>query len=207
MKHQQSFLSNDCTSHLFKTLFPDSDIAKKFASARTKIKSIITGVLGSYAQKILLSELGTQPFSVSVDASNHNQLKLFPLIRFFNAKVGVQVRLLNLRSMPSETSQQIIDFIHTSLQENDLDLKQLTSFCADNAPVNFGGLHLSGQNNVCYRLKQRATQLIPVGYPAHILHNAAEKGSDCLTVDIETIVIKIASHFKSQTSRAVLQKP
>ena len=93
-----TFLSNDCTSHLFKTLFSDSDIAKKFASARTKTKSIITGVSGPYAQKILLSELGTHPFSVSVDASNHNQLKLFPLvIRFFNAKVGVQVRLLNLR--------------------------------------------------------------------------------------------------------------
>ena len=25
VKHQQSFLSNDCTSHLFKTLFHDSD--------------------------------------------------------------------------------------------------------------------------------------------------------------------------------------
>ena len=36
VKQQQSFLSNDCTSQLFKTLFPDSDIAKKFASARTK---------------------------------------------------------------------------------------------------------------------------------------------------------------------------
>ena len=176
VKHQQSFLSNDCTSLLFKTLFPDSDIAKKFASSRTKTKSIITGVLGPYAQKIFLSELGTQPFSVSVDASNHNELKLFPLvIRFFNAKVGVRVRLLNLRSMPNETSQQIIDFILTSLQENDLDLKRLTYFCADNAPVNFGRSQLSGQNNVFYRLKQRATQLSPVGCPAHILHNAAEK--------------------------------
>ena len=188
-----------CTSHLFKALFPDSDIAKKFALARTKTKSISTRVLGPYAQKILLSELGTQPFSVSVDASNHNQLKLFPLvIRFFNAK-----RLLNLRSIPSETSQQITDFIHISLQENDLDLKRLKSFCADNAPVNFGGSQLRGQNNVFYPLKQQATQLIPVGCPVHILHNAAEKGSDRLTVDIETIVIKICSHFKSQTSRAV----
>ena len=84
VNHQQSFLSNDCTSHLFKTLFPDSDAAKNFASPRTKTKSIITGVLGPYAQKLLLSELGTQPFAVSVDASNHNQLKLFLLvIRFF----------------------------------------------------------------------------------------------------------------------------
>ena len=187
--------------------FIQNTLPKKFASDRTKAKSIITGVLGPYAQKILLSELKTQPFSVSVDASNHNLLKLFPLvIRFFNAEVGVQVLLLNLRSMPSETSQQIIDFIHTSLQENDLDVKQLTSFCADNASVNFGGSQLNGKNNVFYRLSERATQLIPVGCPAHILHNAAEKGSDRLTVDIETIVMKIGSHFKSQTSRAVSLK-
>ena len=187
--------------------FIQNTLPKKFASDRTKAKSIITGVLGPYAQKILLSELKTQPFSVSVDASNHNLLKLFPLvIRFFNAEVGVQVLLLNLRSMPSETSQQIIDFIHTSLQENDLDVKQLTSFCADNASVNLGGSQLNGKNNVFYRLSERATQLIPVGCPAHILHNAAEKGSDRLTVDIETIVMKIGSHFKSQTSRAVSLK-
>ena len=184
---------------------------KKFASARTKTKSIITGVLDPYAQKILLSELGTQPFSVSVVASNHNQLKLFLLvIRFFNAKVGVQV--LNLRSMPSETLQQIIDFIHTSLQENDFLCRQDTRklwrsfFCANKTPVNFADSQLSGQNNVFYRLKQRATQLIPVGCPAHILHNAAEKRSDCLTIDIETILMKIGSHFKSQTSGAVSLK-
>ena len=90
--------------------------------------------------------------------------------------------------MPSETSQQIIDFIRTSLQENNLNVKQLTSFCVDNALINFAGLQLNEKNNVFYRLKQRATQLIPVGCPAHILHNAVEKGSDCLTVDIETIV-------------------
>ena len=172
---------------------------------KLKASSLVFFVLTP--KNILLSELGTQPFSVSVDASYHNELKLFPLvIRFFNAKVGVRVRLLNLRSMPNETSQQIIDFILTSLQENDLDLKRLTSFCADDAPVNFGGSQLSGQNNVLYRLKQRATQLIPVGCPAHILHNAAEKESDSLTVDIETIVLKIGSHFKSQTSRAVSLK-
>ena len=62
VKHQQSFLSNECTSHLFETLFPDSEIAKQFPSARTKTKSIIIGVLSPYAQKILLSELETQVF-------------------------------------------------------------------------------------------------------------------------------------------------
>ena len=124
VKHQQSFLSNDCTSNLFKAMFSDSSIAKKFSSARTKVASIITGVLAPLAQKTILSELGTQPFSISVDASNHDELKLFPLvIRYFNAKVGVRVRLLDLQSLPSESSSQIVNFISKSLQENSLDRK------------------------------------------------------------------------------------
>ena len=36
VKHQQSFLSNDCMYNLFKAMFSDSSIAKKFLSARTK---------------------------------------------------------------------------------------------------------------------------------------------------------------------------
>ena len=51
VKHQQSFHSNDYILQLFKTVFPDSDVAKTFSSARTKIASIITGVLAPYAQK------------------------------------------------------------------------------------------------------------------------------------------------------------
>ena len=54
-----------------------------------------------------------------------------------------------------------------------------------------------------YHLTEQKTYLIPVGCPAYmyILHNAAEKGKERLTVDIETIVFKIGSHFKSRTVR------
>ncbi|XP_077974479.1 uncharacterized protein LOC144430420 [Styela clava] len=143
----------------------------------------------------MLSELGDQPFSISVDASNHNEVKLFPLvIRFFSSRVGVRVRILDLRSMPCESSEQIMNFIVSSLEENGLELEKVTSFCADNAVVNFGGCKKKFN-----RLKERTSaRLIPIGCPAHILHNAAER----LPVDIETIVLKICSHFKSQTARA-----
>ena len=153
VKHQQSFFSNDCTSQLFKAIFPDSGVAKKFASAKTKTASIITGALAPYAQKKLLFDLGTQPFSV--DASNHNEVKLFSLvIRFFNAKAGVTVRLLDLRATPGETSEQIMNFILFSVKENELDLQLLTSFCADNAPVNFGGCNQGGKA-MCFIILQR----------------------------------------------------
>ena len=202
-KHQQSFLFDDCTTHLIKAIFSDSDIAKKFTSARIKTASIITGVLVPFAQKSLLSELGENPFSILIDASNHNEVKLFPLVvRLFSAKVGVRVRILDLQSMPCETSQQIMNFICSSLEENGLKLEDITSFCADNAPANFGGWQQKRKNNVFNRLQEKTSaRLIPIGCPAHILHNAAEKGVEKLTVDIKTIVLKICSHFKSQTSR------
>ena len=50
-------------------------------------------------------------------------------------------------------------------------------------------------------LRERKTCLIPVDCPDHILHNAAEKGTERLTVDVETIVLMVGSHFKSQTGR------
>jgi len=124
-KHQQSFISNDWTTNLIEANFTDSDIAKNFISARTKTASIITGVLAPFAHKLLLSdsELGEQPFSISTDASNHKEVKLIPLvISFFSAKVGVQMRILYLRPMPCETSQQTVSFICSSLEENGLRL-------------------------------------------------------------------------------------
>ena len=155
-KHQQSFLSNDCTTHLIKVIFSDSGIAKKFTSARTKTASIITGVLAAFAQISLLSKLGENPFSISIDASNHNEVKLFPLVvRFFSAKVGVRVRILDMRSMPCKTSQQIMNFICSSLEENGLKLENITSFCADNAPVNFGGWQQKEKNSVFNRLQEK----------------------------------------------------
>ena len=78
---------------------------------------------------------------------------------------------------------------------------QLTSFCADNAPVNFGGSSHGGKSIVFYHLTEQKIYRIPVGFPAHILHNFAEMVAERLTVEIKTIVLKIGSHFKSQTGR------
>ena len=52
-----------------------------------------------------------------------------------------------------------------------------------------------------YQKSDRKTYLILVGCPAHILHKTAEKGAERLTVDNETIVLKIGSDFKSHTGR------
>lgn len=44
--HNQPFASSDCCSSdaLFRTMFSDSDIAKKFGCGRNKVKAILTGL-------------------------------------------------------------------------------------------------------------------------------------------------------------------
>jgi DNA polymerase I-like protein with 3'-5' exonuclease and polymerase domains len=50
-------------------------------------------------------------------------------------------------------------------------------------------------------LKTKQTRLIPIGCPAHILHNAAKQATEQLSFDIESIAFKLQSHFKGSTKR------
>jgi hypothetical protein len=58
-----------------------------------------------------------------------------------------------------------------------------------------------GQKNVFKYLKEKSKILIPIGCPAHILHNAAQKAADRLPFDIEAIVLKLGSYFNGSTLR------
>ena len=63
-------------------------------------------------------DLGTLPFSISVDASDYNKVKLFQrVVKIFSAKVVVKASLLDLQSMPNETSEQMMSFIFSSIVE------------------------------------------------------------------------------------------
>jgi len=49
MKHYSSYKPADCTSVLFKTIFPDSKIAPKFSSVQTETEAIINLVILHHA--------------------------------------------------------------------------------------------------------------------------------------------------------------
>ena len=83
VKHHHSFLSMDCTSVLLKKIFPDSNAAKKFSSGRTKTEKVVSSVLAQYSIDTVLKSFEENDiayFGVATDGSNHNELKLFPII-------------------------------------------------------------------------------------------------------------------------------
>ena len=71
------------TSVLLKKIFPDFNVAKKFSSGRTNTEKVVTGILPQYSIDVVLKSFQENDiayFGVATDGSNHNELKLFPII-------------------------------------------------------------------------------------------------------------------------------
>lgn len=203
MAHNQTFRSLDCTSKLVRGLFEP-----KFSCARTKAEAIVKNVFAPYTIQELLRDLENIKFlALFTDSSNHKDIKLFPvLIRYFDSKLGVQLKLLDFVSLPGETSILVANAIFESVQKHKLQGK-VAAFCGDNAFVNFGGLQRRGTNNVYSRLKDVLKKpIVGVGCTAHIVHNTIQVAADQLPVDIEGIIIKIYGHFHIYTVRVASLK-
>lgn len=199
IKANQSYLSSDCASKLFRTCFE----LHKFHCARTKCEAIATNVFAPFARSIMKDELASRRYvTVSTDASNRGNIKMMPVVvRYFIPTEGVRIKLLEFGNEKGETSQIIATMVQESAQKNNLTGK-IVGFCGDNCPTNFGNVERGGANNVFYRLKQWIEELIGVGCAAHIVHNALKDGCDRMpSVDVECVVVKIYSYFYIHTIR------
>ena len=73
----------DYTSVLLQKIFSDTNVAKKFSSGRTNTEKVVTSALAQYSINAILKsyeENDIAYFGVATDDSNHNELKLFPII-------------------------------------------------------------------------------------------------------------------------------
>lgn len=198
-----SFQSSDCASKIFRSCFQ----MKKFTCSQTKCQAIVLNVIAPQVRKMLIEELKTCNFvSVSVDASNHGSIKIFPvLVRYFIPTAGVCVKVLEVSSEDGETSTIINDLIKKTAQKYDL-MSKIVALCGDNAKANFGGQTRGGTNNVYYRMKQWLPHLIGIGCVAHIVHNALKYACDVLPFDVECVVVKIYSYFYIYTTHVTSLK-
>ncbi|XP_065306611.1 uncharacterized protein [Dermacentor albipictus] len=190
--HNHSFRSIDCTSKLVQKLFNE-----KFSCARTKAEVIALNVLAPSAEEELKTDLQEAKFiSVFCDASNHKDLKVLPImVRYFTAAAGVQTKLLEINTLPGETSAMVSQYIMDALEANQVTSK-LVAFSANNANCNFGGAARNGKNNVFSRLQDSMDhKILGIGCAASIVHNTVQTAADCLPLDIEAVIVKIYSCF------------
>ncbi|KAI8117613.1 hypothetical protein CVS40_10527 [Lucilia cuprina] len=196
--HSHSYQSADCSNKLFKQMFPDSNVASTFTCGKTKLSKIATNILAKYSIETVLKDLNDDhPFSISTDASNKGNIKTFPIVlRYFSKHTGVNTKLLNFYESNSEMSKDIAESLKSKLEGRNLNLTNVTSFCADNANVNFGC-----KKSVFVELQKNNPDIIGMGYLCHIINNAFKNGLKLLKLDIENIVIKVFNEFSSSTKK------
>ena len=207
VNHHHSFLSMDRTSLLLKKIFPDSNVAEKFSSGRTKTEKVATSVLAQYSIDVVLKsfeENNIAYFGVATEGSNHNELKLFPIItQYFDwRKGGLQSKLIECTNKANETAETIAPYIKDTLDKRML-LKKCVAFTGDNCNTMFGGLRRNEQgNNVFAKLKKILNpSLIGIGCSAHVLNNCIHHGSERMNIDIKNNIKKIYQYFSIYTVR------
>lgn len=198
INHMQSFRSLDCTSKLIATLFEP-----KCTLGRTQSEVIVKNVFSKEAQSRLNNALQKNNyFSVMVDSSNHREIKVIPLlVRYFDSDKGIQVKLLELKDLPGESSEILNEYIFNTLLKVDI-VSKCIGLSADNTNTNFGGPNRQGKNNLFKKLTNScSTSIVGVGCVAHILNNCIQNSTDILPFDIEVIVVKIYKYFYIYTVR------
>lgn len=90
----QSFASADCESMILRDVFKQDG----FRVGRTKCSAITSNVFAPAIVNEVKQELKSSNFvSIATDASNHNAVKMFPVIaRWFSPLNGINSKLLDL---------------------------------------------------------------------------------------------------------------
>ena len=91
---------------LFSDIFPDSDIAKSYASLRTKTTCIVNGAIAPSYQQALVERMRVKPFSIAIDGSSDNCLKkMNPLIvRVISDSGVIHTELLDICMSSNSTA-------------------------------------------------------------------------------------------------------
>jgi hypothetical protein len=89
----------DCASSILKKF-----LNKKFFCAQTKCKAIVVNVLSPYVKSQILEDLkNIKNCCLAIDASNHIDLKIVPIIvRYFIPDKGIATEILEFSSLPGK---------------------------------------------------------------------------------------------------------
>jgi hypothetical protein len=95
----------------------------------------------------------TKSITISLDASNKKDIKLFPIVvRYFLPNWGVQDKIIDIISLPGETSYLQCAMLKEVSDKFALQNK-IVALYAGNTSTNFDGCKRLGKNNVWRKLK------------------------------------------------------
>lgn len=141
IEHSLPFSVADHCTKLFRKMFPDSNVAKKYSCGRTKT-SYLVEALGKQSKQSILDVIRVSPFSMATDGStDYEDVKLYPIcVRYCDPNSGkVNSVILSLKecNKPS-TGENIFKLLEAEMDELEIPWENLICFSADNASVMLG---------------------------------------------------------------------
>jgi len=193
VEHNLPLACSDHAGKLFRKMFPDSAVAAKYGSARTKTACIVES-LADFDAKRIVCAMKNGPFAMATDGSNDiGAVKLYPIcVRYFDAQLGkVMCMMQSLQECTeASTGDNIFRILHNILWQNCI------GFAADNASV------MSGKNKgVASFLRQKVPSIYIVGCACHLMHLAAGKAASSLSVKVDELLIDVYYYLDKSSSR------
>ena len=161
---------------LFSDIFPDSDIAKSYASRRTKTTCIVNGAIAPSYQQALVEYMREKPFSIAIDGSSDSSLeKMNPLtVRILTDSGMVHTELLDMCMSSDSTAEGIFSKMQDAFNKHKISWMNCVGLSVDNTSVNIGK-----RNSIKTRVLAENPPIYVMGCPCHIVHNIAGKASNC----------------------------
>lgn len=196
-KHNLPFLVSDHATKLFAQMFPDSEIASKFACGQTKCAAIIKEALAPHYHAKIVQNM-SNPFSIMIDESNDKEDKsCIILVRVLDPLVGnVKTRFLDMPVVNIGTAANIFSALKESLGKYDLDFSKAMSFMSDTANVMKGA-----RSGVQKLIKNENPPLYDVGCICHLADLCVKAGMAAFPLDIDQLFIDIYYYFRHSSKR------
>ena len=186
-KHNLSFQSSDHATKLFHRMFPDSEIAKKFAWGHTKTAAIIKHGLAPHYHEQTVHNM-SRFFSVLIDESNEkNDKSCIILVRVLDINAGdIRTRFLDMPIVSVGTAQNLFVALKESLHRNNLDFSKCIAFMSDTTNVMKGA-----RSGVQQLIKNECPQVLDVGCICHLADLTVKAGMKALHVDIDQLFVDV----------------
>ena len=136
-------------------------------------------------------------FGIQTNASNHKNMKMFPVsVQYFSLEHGTVTYIIDFFENADESADEMFTCLKNTMDNLQLDWKRVSCLSADNANCNFGEKH-----SLYINVRTLNDGIIKANCSAHIVHNTLKFALENLDVDIENIVLKIFSQFSMSAKR------
>ena len=140
-EHNLPFAASDHFSKLCKVMFPDSEIAKKFSSGRTKTTALVKHALAPAFNENVIATCQSSPFSILCDGGNDQMDRKFfaILVRYWDQSQRQAVtRFLALPVCNIATAEALFESLSNEIESHGIPWSNMIGYASDSASVMVG---------------------------------------------------------------------